>query len=376
MAAVLVALVVGVAAGAGGYLLGARRGADRSAGDHASGVQALGRARTGSAGRGVARPPMAGQVGVVDEYLRSLTAFGQDVTPVWSAQVESSRRQMESAIGALVVKFDDIVTLLDSALSSSQGAMGEGYRQVFDTSRSRLGEVVSALDSALETKRRSLAGLRALMTLNDEMKGMTAEVTRIAGQTHLLALNAAIEAARVGEAGRAFSVVAVEVRQLADMSGRTGNRIGQKSEEVSQALTEAFALAEVDAQHEESIVAEANGQVQSVLDDLLALVGGLSDSSEQLSSAAVGIKREIGESLVQFQFSDRIGQTLEHLRESIDEFPVELERSISGGADALEPFNHAGMLESLKSSYTMVEEHDVHGSGAPVEVRETEITFF
>ena len=306
----------------------------------------------------------------------SLNAFGQDVTPVWSAHVESSRNQMEVAVGELVEKFAGIVGLLESALSSSQFAMADGHGQVFDTSRARLGEVVSALDSALEMKRRSLEGLRTLMNLNDEMKKMTSEVTRIAAQTHLLALNAAIEAERVGEAGRAFSVVAVEVRQLADLSGGTGRRIGQKSEEVSQAITEAFALAEVDARREETIVADANERVQSVLDDLLGLVAGLKDSSEQLSHAAGGITEEIGQSLVQFQFQDRIGQTLGHLRDCIDQFPRKLEQSLQGGPGGLEPLDSTALLESLKDSYTMAEEHDVHGSGTPVAVRETEITFF
>jgi len=354
-----VSAAVALAAGAGllmaaavGYLAGLRRAAR------------------------AARGPDRQIAAEVDAYLQSLSAFGQNVTPVWSAHVESSRAQMESAVGELVAKFAGIVSLLETALSSSQYGTGQGYGQVFDTSRARLSEVVNALDSALDMKRRSLDGLRTLMNLNDEMKKMTAEVTRIAAQTHLLALNAAIEAERVGEAGRAFSVVAVEVRQLADLSGGTGRRIGQKSEEVSQAISEAFAAAEVDAQREETIVADANERVQSVLDDLLGLVSGLRDSSDQLSQAAGGITEEIGQSLVQFQFQDRISQTLEHLRDCIDQFPVTLDRSLRGGPRALEPLDSTALLESLKSSYTMVEEHHVHGSGTPVAVRETEITFF
>jgi methyl-accepting chemotaxis protein len=352
IAYLVTAVVAGILAGSGGYQTGLRRAARRALG-----------------------PQSEAEAGV-QAYLHSLNAFGQDVTPVWSAHVESSRNQMEAAVGELVEKFAGIVGLLETALSSSQFAMADGHGQVFDTSRARLGEVVSALDSALEMKRRSLEGLRTLMNLNDEMKKMTAEVTRIAAQTHLLALNAAIEAERVGEAGRAFSVVAVEVRQLADLSGGTGRRIGQKSEEVSQAITEAFALAEVDARREETIVAEANERVQSVLDDLLGLVGGLKDSSDQLSHAAGGITEEIGQSLVQFQFQDRIGQTLGHLRDCIDQFPRKLEQSLQGGPRALAPLDSTALLESLKDSYTMAEEHDVHGSGTPVAVRETEITFF
>jgi methyl-accepting chemotaxis protein len=309
-------------------------------------------------------------------YLASLTEFADTVTPVWSAHIESSRVQMETAISELVAKFAGIVSLLDAVLSSSEGTFGGSHGAVFDSSRDRLLEVVHALDTTLEMKRRSLDGLRTLMSLNDEMKSMTAEVTRIASQTHLLALNAAIEAERVGEVGRAFSVVAVEVRQLADLSGNTGKRIGQKAEEVANAIGQAFAAAEVDAQHEASMVTEANEQVQSVLGDLMQLVQGMQAASEDLGSAASGIKTEIGESIVQFQFQDRIGQALGHLRDCIDEFPGHLQRSVAHGPGQLEPFDSNGLLESLKDRYTMVEEHHVHGSTAPVAVQETEITFF
>jgi methyl-accepting chemotaxis protein len=312
----------------------------------------------------------------VEAYLDSLTEFSTTVTPVWSAHVESSRRQMETAVGELVEKFAGIVNLLDTALSSSRSAFAGGHTEVFETSREQLGEVVTSLDHALEMKRRSLDGMRVLTGLNDEMKAMTAEVTRIASQTHLLALNASIEAERVGTAGSAFGVVALEVRQLADLSANTGQRIGQKAEEVSDAITQAFSAAEVDAKHEETMVADAGERVRSVLDDLLGLVNGLRDASEDLGEAAGDIKDQIAQSLVQFQFQDRIGQTLEHLRDNIDLFAVALERSLQGGPRQLERLDSHELLETLKRTYTMAEEHLVHGSGAPVETSESEITFF
>jgi len=351
-AAILGATVSAVAslavAGGGGYRLGRRRGCA----DQAAAVQP------------------------VEPFLSSLEGFGSAVTPVWAGHVETARRQMEDAVSGLVSTFADIVTLLDTALTSSRSALTGNQGHVFDDSRARLGEVVGTLDSTLEMKRRTVEGLRVLLGLNEEMRQMTSEVTRIASQTHLLALNAAIEAERVGDAGRAFNVVAMEVRQLADLSGATGKRIGLKAAEVSDAIATAVSAAELDADREATMVADANDQVQSVLDDLLGMITSLQSSSEELGRAAAGIQHEIGESLVAFQFQDRVGQVLAHLRTSIEDFPAALTGALEHGPKDLRPLDVTLLLDELKGSYTMAEQHEVHASGEAAAVKETEITFF
>lgn len=358
----LIGLVAGaLVAGVTGWLAGLRRG--RSSGP-----------RPGASGAPAGSGPVS--VDDVQAYAESVKRLSEVVTPVWSAHVESSRVQMGESINDLIGTFGGIVSHLNEIVDPSREAMSEAYRDVFDYSRERLLEVVGSLDNALTAKRQTLSELRLLMSLNDEMRSMTTEVTRIAEQTHLLALNAAIEAARVGEAGRAFNVVAVEVRQLADMSGTTGARIGRKADEVSTAITAAIDMAEESARNEDHLVVDANEKVREVLDDLHAVVVGLRESGDQLSVAAEGVKSELENSIVLFQFQDRVSQTLEHVRDCIDALPVQVERSLAEAAPVPTPLDPDGLLEMLQNTYTMAEEHEVHSSGAPVDVHDTEITFF
>lgn len=327
---------------------------------------------------GVRRAPAAPGVPGADAvpgFLDSLRSFAATVPPAWSSNIESSRGQLESAIESLATRFSTIVPLLDTVLGMSREATGGSDSSVFDSSRDRLGEVVEALDRTLEQKQKTLASLGALVGLNDQMKRMSAEVTVIARQTHMLALNASIEAERVGEAGRAFRVVADEVRQLAELSGTTGRRIGQMVDQVSGAITGAFALAEADAEVEGTLVSDANSKIQSVLDDLLGFVAALQSASDEVGTVAEGVKHEISESIVAFQFQDRIGQTLSHVSASIDHFVGELAQAVAEPS-ALVPLDSEALLQSLKASYTMVEEHDVHESGETAPEHAAEITFF
>ena len=67
---------------------------------------------------------------------------------------------------------------------------------------------------------------------------LTNEILHISGKTNLLALNASIEAARAGEVGKGFAVVADEIRQLADSSRETANKIQNINGQVISAVNE------------------------------------------------------------------------------------------------------------------------------------------
>jgi methyl-accepting chemotaxis protein len=312
----------------------------------------------------------------VEDYLRSVEEFADSVPPVWAAQIDSCRSQMESAVGGITEQFGGIVDNLDSVLSSSTAVFEGGHGGIFDRGRDRLTGVIANLDSAMAVKRQSLADLRSLLDLNEDLKQMAAEVTRIAAQTNLLALNAAIESTRAGKSGAAFGVVALEVRRLAERSLRTSNDIAGKVAGIGEAIESVLAGAEDSTERESVAVARANGEVHEVLDDLLAVVSQFKQSSEQLEGAAVGIRAQITQSLVDLQFQDRVCQVLQHLRDSIDHLRTMEAQTRDGGAGRVTPLNAKVLLDDLAREYTMHEERMAHQSGAAAQVTESEITFF
>lgn len=318
----------------------------------------------------------ADQAARVETHVSSLQDFGDQVTPVWSGLIDSSRQQMESAIDALSGRFNNIVNDLDRTLSVAQKAFANNNQEVFESSRQRLGQVVSNLDQALNDKQRMLTAIKTLVGFIDEMRSMATEVARIADQTNLLALNAAIEAARAGESGRGFAVVADEVRKLSTQSGDTGKHIGIKVNEINEAITAAFMIAEETSQCDAESVSASNAQIQAVLNDMQTVMSSLQTANQQITNTAKAIKQEVYESLVQFQFQDRIGQTLSHVRDSINQFPEHLANTRSAGITSLKPLDKSTMLAELEDSYTMAEERHLHNGNTQPMNDPNEITFF
>ncbi|GAA3213023.1 methyl-accepting chemotaxis protein [Dactylosporangium siamense] len=315
------------------------------------------------------RRPVSEDTGPAD-HERGITEFAAAVAPVWSSQIESSRVQMETAVAAVTTEFSQIVDNLDAVLTSSSAVLEDSQGGgSFDRGRQRLGNVVGTLDDALSSKREALRDLETLLGLNDDLKQMTSEVAQIAAQTNLLALNASIEAARAGEAGAGFGIVALEVRQLAERSFQTSEKMAGRVEGIAGAIAGALAKAEGDTEREGAAVARANSEVTEVLDDLGAVFAGLRESSDRLERAAVGIRSGVSEAIVNLQFQDRIGQVLEHLRDNIGRMPAV---ASSGNLDA------RSLLAELEATYTMHQEREAHHTGArtAAAVPESEITFF
>lgn len=334
---------------------------------------------TGTGAGGAGADPM------IATYLQGREQFGAAVLPVWGRHMDNSRTQMEDAVSDLAGRFSSIVDKLDHALHVSSLAGSQDGAQsmtaVFSHSESQLASVVASMKSAMQSKQAMLAQIRDLERFTRELRDMAEGVASIAAQTNLLALNAAIEAARAGPAGAGFAVVAQEVRHLSSRSAETGRNISQRVGQISSAILAASQAAEQSSDAEDQSMQSAEGMIDSVLADFRTMTDALVQSSDLLKQESIAIQGEVGEALVQLQFQDRVSQVMSHVRENLELMPAVLEQSrrhYEATGELLAP-DPAPLLDALRSTYAMAEEHAVHSGSkhvAPKAADADEITFF
>src|SRR3974390_678704 len=128
----------------------------------------------------------------------------------------------------------DIASASQAVQTATSAAVGEitQSREVVETAVQHISELIEAV-GRIETR------LGAVGSALAQVAKVSGSIEAIAHQTNLLALNATIEAARAGAAGRGFSVVAAEVKSLAQQSGKATDEIAQKSAAVRESCATA-----------------------------------------------------------------------------------------------------------------------------------------
>jgi methyl-accepting chemotaxis protein len=136
----------------------------------------------------------------------------------------------------------------------------------------KIGEVQQAIETLAES-------VEILGKRSEQIGGIVDVITSIADQTNLLSLNAAIEAARAGESGRGFSVVAEEVRKLAEGSGRAAEQIGELIKEVQSETAKAVRYMEIGTREVEvgSEVVARSGSALRLINDAISRTSAISE---------------------------------------------------------------------------------------------------
>ena len=314
-----------------------------------------------------------------DIALRQEEAYCK-VLPIWSRQIETSRSQTEEAVMGLTEKFASLVSKIEAAVSASkntaQGLGGSGEpdaKTVFTHSERDLILLVTTLKSAQHSRDAFLAEIRNLQGYTSELQSMAVEVAAIAAQTNLLALNAAIEAARAGEAGRGFAVVADEVRKLSNLSSETGKKMSGKVSVISHAISGVMHAADESARNDAESVGGSEGTIRTVLARFNGLTARLTESASIMQKESGGVREEIEGLLVSLQFQDRVSQILAHVRANIDSLADVIARDCGPSGESIDI---GQWLVEMEASYTTNEQRMNHRGSQTNAVASHGVTFF
>lgn len=209
----------------------------------------------------------------------------EQASKVTAASQEISAGTEEAAAGSqMQAQETQAITETISEMAAAAEQMAANAEQAAEASEKTLlnaeqgQEVVNAALQGMQTLQ---GNIKELGTRSEQIGEIIEVIDDIAEQTNLLALNAAIEAARAGEHGKGFAVVADEIRKLAERSGKATKEIAKLIEEIQNETTRAVKASEAGA--------EASNKANGVFIEIVNLVRDSVVMVEQISTASCSV---------------------------------------------------------------------------------------
>lgn len=237
----------------------------------------------------------------ISESAQQLASAAEEMSSVMEQStrgLQAQNDEIEQAATAVTQMSAAVDEVAGNAVSSAEASQASdedskhGHYQISETISSIQNLVNEVLDASGKAE--------GLAVQAQDISKVLEVIRGIAGQTNLLALNAAIEAARAGEAGRGFAVVADEVRSLAQRTQDSTEEIEQMITGIQQGTQDTVGALTSSAEHASQTLQRANS-AGNALEKITAAISQISQRNLVIASAAeqqASVAREVDRSLV------------------------------------------------------------------------------
>ncbi|WP_425891978.1 methyl-accepting chemotaxis protein [Aeromonas veronii] len=241
------------------------------------------------------------QVGETSNHLFSAVDKLHHLSEHYDHQMQGHSRETDQVVTA-VTEMSSTAQEVAASASNAATATSDATRES-DAARGVVSGAINSINR-LVGEVHTASGVIEQLAQETAKIGSVVEVIRgIAEQTNLLALNAAIEAARAGEQGRGFAVVADEVRSLAGRTQQSTKEINEMLQRLQGGVKQAVEVMQASEDRSQETVQEAS-HIASSLDSMVMAVSTINDMNIQIATAAEeqhAVSEEINKNLVAIQ---------------------------------------------------------------------------